>query len=272
MVCVDPLTDLAIVKPVNSNSNSNSKDIDFNKYPPVKFKNSGLRVGDSVFAVGSPYGLLNTVSAGIVSGLNRNRTDLSTFTKDSRVLYLQTDLHLFPGNSGGPIFDFEGKVVGISTVRSEAEGLSFAIQISSIHRVLDQMISVGKVRRAWLGFRGVSLNPEIVEQIESTRKQAELNTIKHGVLILKAYANSPAAAADILPGDVIVGINDRPIGDIVELLAILDESPIDQAAKLNLKRIILGASNDGSIISVECQIKPDEYDIFSRKDKDSNFL
>ena len=210
------------------------------------------------------------MSAGIVSGLNRNFQDLSTFTKDSRVVYLQTDLHLFPGNSGGPIFDCQGKVVGISTVRSEADGLSFAIQFNtSVHRILDQMIASGRVRRAWLGFRGVSLNPEIVEQIDNVSKQTELLGIRHGVLVLKAYENSPAVVAKLMPGDVIVGINGRHVNDIVELLAVLDESPINQTAKLDIKRIILGSGGgkgNVKIVSFTCTIKPDEYDIFTHKD------
>ena len=263
VVCIDSLSDLAIVKPLES--------VDIVKqYPPVNFGDVRLRVGDCVFAVGSPFGLLNTMSAGVVSGLDRNSQDLSASTIDSRVLYLQTDLHLFPGNSGGPIFDCKGQVVGISTVRSETDGLSFAIQINSgVRRIIEQMIASGKVRRAWLGFRGISLNPEIVEQIDNVSKQTELSSIRHGVLVLRSYENSPAVAADLLPGDVIVAINDRPVKDISELLSVLDESPIDQTTKLSVKRIVL--SNDGKghgkVISFTCKIKPDEYDIFTHKDK-----
>lgn len=266
VVCVDSLSDFAVVKPLETPRSV------LEQYPPVNFKDDHLRVGDRVFAVGSPFGLLNTMSAGIVSGLNRSCQDLSTFTDDSRVTYLQTDLHLFPGNSGGPVFDSSGKVVGISTVRSEADGLSFAIQFSgSVHRILDQMIASGRVRRAWLGFRGVSLNPEIVEQIDSVTKQAELQNIKHGVLVLKSYSNSPAQNVDLLPGDVIVEINDRPVKDIGEMLAVLDESPLDQATKLKVKRIILSEDRSiRSIASLICNIKPDEYDIFTHKDTPYN--
>ncbi len=187
---------------------------------------------------------------------------------------MQTDLHLFPGNSGGPIFDCSGKVVGISTVRSEADGLSFAIRFDhNVQRILDQMIASGKVRRPWLGFRGVSLNPEIVDQIENVSKQSELNSIKHGILILKAYDNSPAVQADLMPGDVIVAINDRPVNDIGELLAVLDDFPIDQPANLSIKRIVLtnGHSNGGAkVISLKCKVNPDEYDIFTHKDTPYN--
>lgn len=265
VVCIDSLSDLAIVKPLEAPQSI------LEQYPPVHFKDDCcLRVGDRVFAVGSPYGLLNSMSAGIVSGLNRGCQDLSTFTDDSRVTYLQTDLHLFPGNSGGPIFDCSGKVVGISTVRSEADGLSFAIHFSgSVHRILDQMIAEGRVRRAWLGFRGVSLNPEIVEQIDSVTKQNELQSIKYGVLVLKSYNKE----ADLLPGDVIVEINDRPVKDIGEFLAVLDESPLGESTKLKVKRIILSQDktrNNGNIVSFTCTIKPDEYDIFTHKDTPYN--
>lgn len=263
VVCVDSLSDLAVVKPLEV-----AQPI-LEQYPAVNFKEDGLRVGDRVFAVGSPFGLLNTMTAGIVSGLNRSCQDLNSFTTESRVSYLQTDLQLFPGNSGGPVFDCNGNVVGISTVRSEADGLSFAIQFNGrVHRILDQMIASGKVRRAWLGFRGVSLNPEIVEQIDSVTKQAELQNIKYGVLVLKSYSNSPSEDANLLPGDVIVEINDRPIKDIGEMLAVLDESPLNQTSKLKVKRIILskdGTSGSG-IININCTVKPDEYDIFTHKD------
>lgn len=262
VVCIDSLSDLAIVKPLESFDT-------LKLYPPVNFRDAELRVGDCVFAVGSPFGLLNTMSAGIVSGLARNSQDLSTFTKDSRVLYLQTDLHLFPGNSGGPIFDCQGQVVGISTIRSETEGLSFAIQVNSgVKRIIDQMIASGKVRRAWLGFRGISLNPEIVEQIDNVSTQSELSSIKHGVLVLRSYENSPAVAADLLPGDVIVAINDRPVKDTSELLSVLDESPIDHTTRLSVKRIVVSKNGNGhgKIISFTCKIKPDEYDIFTHKD------
>lgn len=266
-MCIDSLSDLAIVKPLEDSSNLES-------YPPVNFRSNSLRVGDRVFAIGSPFGLLNTMSAGIVSGLDRSCQDLSTFTNDSRIVYLQTDLHLFPGNSGGPIFDCNGKVVGISTVRSEADGLSFAIQFDhNVQRILDQMIAAGKVRRPWLGFRGVSLNPEIVEQIENVSKQSELNNIKHGVLVLKSYDNSPAVEADLMPGDVIVAINDRSVNDIGELLAVLDDFPIDKPVNLTIKRIVRSNGHfNGSakIISLTCKIKPDEYDIFTHKDTPYN--
>jgi S1-C subfamily serine protease len=254
---------LAIVKPLEDPDN-------LEPYPPVTFRSDHPRIGDRVFAIGSPFGLLNTMSAGIVSGMNRHCQDLITFTNDSRVLYLQTDLHLFPGNSGGPIFDSHGQVVGISTLRSEADGLSFAIQFDhSVHRIVDQMIASGKVRRAWLGFRGVSLNHEIVEQIDNVSKQTELQSIKHGVLVLKAYENSPAVQANLMPGDVIVAINERPIKDIGGLLAVLDEYPIDRPTELNVKRIIL-VNGGARIISLKCKIKPDEYDIFTHKDTPYN--
>lgn len=257
---------MAVVKPLEISPST------LEQYPPVKFRNQDLRIGERIFAVGSPFGLLNTMSAGIVSGLNRTSQDLSTFTDDSRITYLQTDLHLFPGNSGGPVFDSQGQAVGISTVRSEADGLSFAIQFSgSVHRILDQMIASGRVRRAWLGFRGVSLNPEIVEQIDSVTKQAQLQNIKHGVLVLKAYTDSPAEQANLLPGDVIIEINDRPIKDIGEMLAVLDESELHQSTKLKVKRIILGKERSTrSIISLTCNIKPDEYDICAHKDMPYN--
>ena len=272
MICLDSLSDLALVKPLEAPHTD--------KYPPVKFKfvegaaggsTTNLRVGDQIFAVGSPFGLLNTISAGVVSGLNRSRQDMmmSTLNRDSRILYLQTDLHLSPGNSGGPIFDRCGQVVGISTVRSEVEGLSFAMQATaSLKRILDQMISEGKVRRAWLGFRGVSLNPEILDQIIDTAKVSDLHGIHHGVLILKSYDKSPAEEADLRPGDVVVAVNGQPVKDIGELLALLDDQPFEHPTRLQIKRIILSKNPESPnrIISFDCTIKPDEYDIFNSSD------
>lgn len=254
------------------------KPLEFYEYPSVKFKfnesdskttNSKLRVGDTIFAVGSPFGLLNTMSAGVVSGLNRSDREMSSLNRDSRILYLQTDLHLSPGNSGGPIFDCEGQVVGISTVRSEVEGLSFGIQAtSSLSRILDQMMSEGKVRRAWLGFRGITMNLEILEQIDNATKQSDWHGIRHGVLVLKSYDKSPAIEADLRPGDVVVAVNGHPVNDISELLALLDDQPFGNPTKLQVKRIILSKnpSIPNRVISVDCTIKPDEYDIFNAND------
>lgn len=254
---MDPLSDLALVKPEQT---------DIHKYPPLQLASAStynLRVGDFVFAIGSPFGLLNAMSKGIVSGVNRNCWEMNCLQNDSRLLFLQTDLHLFPGNSGGPIIDMQGRVVAIATVRSGGgEGLSFGIQVGSIERLLEQMLHNGRVRRAWLGFRGVSLNPEIVEQIDHLGRQSSLHGIKHGVLVLKTYPDSPASEVDILPGDVVVAVDGRPVSDMSELLALLDSTPVGQLTKLELRRIIL-SGQETRIVKLERQLKPDEYDVFS---------
>lgn len=148
---MDGPSDLALVRPICADATEATALA--TKYPPLSLsteESQSMRVGDRIFAVGSPFGLLNAMSAGVVSGLDRTGAELHA-SHDSRIRYLQTDLHLFPGNSGGPVFNQHGRVIGISTVRAVNDGLCFAIQLGSIQRILEQMLTAGRVRRAWLG-------------------------------------------------------------------------------------------------------------------------
>jgi S1-C subfamily serine protease len=215
VVCIDAASDLALVRPsFRSDAEESAARL---KYPPLELARGIHRVGDRVFAIGSPFGLLNSLTAGIVSRLGIGGPELgsqsvsgSTFT-DVRLRFLQTDLKLGPGNSGGPVIDDDGRVVGIATVRAEGlatgssgtamgcgPGIGFAIETTSIRSILRQMVAEGRVKRAWLGFRGVGLNHEIVEQIESISQQSGLETIRHGVLVLKVRADNATSARPLI--------------------------------------------------------------------------
>ena len=167
VVCIDALSDLALVRPVAQSvehpvtqpvehpvkipvelpASSHSTDPNHPRYPPLPLSSDPLRIGQPVFTIGSPFGFLNTLSAGILTGLHRSFPD----TTDARLRFLQTDLQLHPGNSGGPIIDERGRVIGIAAQRNEEGSIGFGIEVASIGGLLKQMLERGKVRRAWLG-------------------------------------------------------------------------------------------------------------------------
>jgi S1-C subfamily serine protease len=214
----DPATDLAVLR-------FGAKD----KLPHAELGDSNaLRVGDFVVAVGSPFGLARTVTLGIVSALGRT---LGTGT--GRVIegVIQTDAPLNPGNSGGPLLDGEGRVVGINTaIVQGGQGLCFAVPANTASFVTSQILAHGRVRRAWLGIAGEEvLLPKRVERdlgLASAR----------GVAVVRVEADSPAAAAGLRPRDVLVGFRGRPIASIADLHRLLDAEMIDATTEIELVR------------------------------------
>lgn len=277
VVCIDAPSDLAIVQPIFKDHQQQHEFSE--KYPPLPIEDSPIQVGQLIVAIGSPFGMLNSLSAGVVSRTRIPSTELK-LQSEARLQYVQTDLSLFPGNSGGPIINAQsGKVIGIASVRAEQGGttqpmgtnsLSFAIDINSIKGILKGMINEGHVRRAWLGFRGTSLTREVVDQIDSLSQQAGLESIKSGVVVLKTYPNSPASKAKLKPGDVIVAVNNRPVQDIGHLLAVMDEFALGQPSTVEVRRVIVDGKSGAfkGIESLVCSLLPDEYDLFlEHKDK-----
>jgi serine protease Do len=174
-----------------------------------------LEVGDPVLAIGNPFGLVRTVTAGIISGKGRHNVMEDLNYQD----FLQTDAAVNPGNSGGPLVDMQGRVVGINTaiVGPAYQGIGFAIPSNLAKEVCQTLKAAGKVSRGWLGVATLTLTPERAKQIGL----ADAN----GALVTGVLRDSPAAAA-IVPGDVIVRWNDRPINDPMELgLAVAATKP-----------------------------------------------
>jgi len=172
------------------------------------------RVGDWVVAIGSPFGFENSVTAGIVSAKGRS------LPSDIYVPFIQTDVAVNPGNSGGPLFNLDGEVIGInSQIYSRSggyQGLSFAIPIDMALRVKDQIVATGHATHARLGVNVQTMNQALAESFGLERPQ--------GALVAAVAPDSPARHAGLQPGDVVVKFNGRPVGDSGELAAMVGES------------------------------------------------
>ncbi|HVN35043.1 MAG TPA: trypsin-like peptidase domain-containing protein [Casimicrobiaceae bacterium] len=187
-----------------------------------------VRVGQIAVAIGSPYGFQHTVTAGIVSGLGR-----SMRARTGRLLdnVLQTDAALNPGNSGGPLVDARGDVIGVNTaVVAAAQGICFAIASATAERVAVALIREGRVRRAWLGVGGETapLARRIVRHFALERES--------GVRIDLVEPGSPATAAGFARGDVVVGFDATPIGDVDDLQRALGAEAIGRSAAFRVLR------------------------------------
>jgi S1-C subfamily serine protease len=198
LVGEDPDTDLAILRTDAANLQH------------VRFADSAkIRVGQIAVAVGSPYGFQQTVTAGIVSALGRSMRAESGRLMDD---ILQTDAALNPGNSGGPLLNSAGEVIGVNTaVILPAQGICFAIASNTAHLVAGWLIKDGRIRRSTIGIAGqnVPLHPRVVRFHKLPRDR--------GVLVAEVQPHSPAARAGIREGDVILGFKGQPIATIDEL-------------------------------------------------------
>jgi serine protease Do len=204
----DPVTDIAVLK------------IDAKNLPTVRLGNpAGLRTGDWVLAIGSPFGFENSVTAGIVSAKGRS------LPGDGYVPFIQTDVAVNPGNSGGPLFNMAGEVIGInSQIYSGSggyQGISFAIPADLAARVEKQIVAHGHATHARLGVAIQGLNAELAGSFG-------LKTTE-GALVSSVVPNSAAARAGLQPGDVILKANGQAIADSGELPALVDRaSPGDK--------------------------------------------
>ncbi len=170
------------------------------KFPAAHFGNSNtLKVGQWVLAVGNPMGLDRTVTLGVISGIGRERLNLSRYEN-----FIQTDAAINPGNSGGPLFNLRGEVIGINTaIIHMAQGIGFSIPADMVSRVVDQLVSQGRVVRGWLGVGIQSLTKELAEQFGIHEG--------NGVLVNEVYEHDPAHVAGIKPGDIILSVDDSPV-------------------------------------------------------------
>lgn len=189
----DPKTDVAVLK------------IDAKGLPSATLGNSDqLDVGDVVLAIGSPFGLAQTVTMGIVSAKGRSGMGVEDYED-----FIQTDAAINPGNSGGPLVDAEGRVVGLNTFilsRSGGNmGVGFAVPINLARNIMDRLIKTGKVERGYLGVYLQELTPELADQFGVKASQ--------GALISEVIDDSPAATAGLKNGDVIVELNGKPVTD-----------------------------------------------------------
>lgn len=206
---------------------------DLSKYPPVVISNNVPRLGDPVAALGNPLGLRNTLTVGVVGG---SRSNEEAKRPDSRVRYVQIDLHTNPGSSGGPLFTKKGEVIGMVTQRAEVEGISFAIQLGSVKRMIAELEEKRRVSRPWLGFTGITLSPELIFQVTCPRRKQLLRSLQNGVLVTKVHLQSPSSEADLQPGDIITHVNGMPITSLGDILT--QSTPESPALELTAVRII----------------------------------
>ncbi|NJK62519.1 MAG: PDZ domain-containing protein [Synechococcaceae cyanobacterium SM2_3_1] len=195
----DTITDVAVVQ------------IEADHLPTVSLgRSEDLEPGQWAIAIGNPLGLDNTVTAGIISALGRSSGEIGV--PDKRVAFIQTDAAINPGNSGGPLLNERGEVIGVNTaIIQGAQGLGFAIPIETAQRVAQQLITKGKVDHPYIGIRMLTLTPELKQRINEDPNSRMLITADHGVLIGEVMQDSPAQAAGLRAGDVIVAIDGSPI-------------------------------------------------------------
>jgi len=215
VIGADPLSDIAVLQ-------LDTKE----KFIPVKFGDSDkARIGDWVIAIGNPFGLGGTVTSGIISARNRS-IGLSRYED-----YIQTDASINSGNSGGPLFDMNGDVIGINTAilgRSGNVGIGFSIPSNSAKIVIDQLIKFGETKRGWLGVRIQDVTKEIaeIENLDEPR----------GALVASVAPNSPSEKAGVKAGDIILEFNGERIQEMKELPIIVARTEVGKKVKVKIWR------------------------------------
>ena len=215
VVGADPLSDIAVLQ-------LETKE----KFKPVKFGDSDkARIGDWVIAIGNPFGLGGTVTSGIISARNRS-IGLSRYED-----YIQTDASINSGNSGGPLFDMNGDVIGINTAilgRNGSIGIGFSIPSNSAKIVIDQLIEFGETKRGWLGVRIQDVTKEIaeVEKLDEPR----------GALVASVADGSPSDKAGVKAGDIILEFNGERIQEMKQLPLIVARTEVGKKVKVKIWR------------------------------------
>jgi S1-C subfamily serine protease len=213
----DPHTDLAVIR------------VSAAKLPTVKFGSSrGIRVGQLAIAIGNPYGFECTVTAGVVSALGRSMRAYSGRMIDD---VIQTDAALNPGNSGGPLADSRGEVIGVNTaIIMAAQGICFATAIDTAKVVVAQILQHGRVRRGWLGIAGqnVPLSRRVVRYYELSHDS--------GVRIASVETGGPAEKAGLKEGDTLVAFDGTPIAGIDDVHRLLTENRVGKPGEIAVLR------------------------------------
>ena len=248
VIGTDPLSDVAVLQ-------IESKE----KFIAVKFGNSDkARIGDWVIAIGNPFGLGGTVTSGIISARNRD-IGLSRYED-----YIQTDASINVGNSGGPLFDMKGDVIGINTAilgQSGSIGIGFAIPSNSAKKVIDQLIKFGETKRGWLGVRIQVVTKEIadVEKLDRPR----------GALVASVAEDSPSDKAGIKAGDIILEFNGVLINEMKELPKIVAQTEVGKTVNVKvwrnekeiLKKIKLGRLETSKDFQAKKVIEPKTIEV-----------
>ncbi|MDB4082105.1 Do family serine endopeptidase [Candidatus Pelagibacter sp.] len=215
IIGADPLSDIAVLQIVSKE-----------KFIPVNFGDSDkARIGDWVIAIGNPFGLGGTVTSGIISARNRS-IGLSRYED-----YIQTDASINSGNSGGPLFDMNGNVIGINTAifgKGGSIGIGFSIPSNSAKKVVSQLIEFGETKRGWLGVRIQVVTEEIadIEKLDEPR----------GALVASVAEKSPSDKAGIKAGDIILEFNGTKINVMKELPQIVAQTEVGKTVEVKIWR------------------------------------
>ena len=229
VIGADPYMDIAVLK-------METKD----QFKPVSFGDSDkARVGDWAVAIGNPFGLGGTVTAGIISARNR---DINLTRYDD---FIQTDASINQGNSGGPLFNLKGEVIGINTAiiapgQSGSIGIGFAIPANAASNIINQLIKFGETKRGWLGVRIQEVTKEIAE-VEKLKKP-------QGALVASVGENSPADKAGVKAGDIILNFDGKKIDTMRTLPKVVASTEVGKSVELKIwrnkklisKRLVLG--------------------------------
>ena len=215
IIGTDPLSDIAVLK-IQSDD----------KFKPVKFGNSDLaRIGDWVIAIGNPFGLGGTVTTGIISARNRS-IGLSRYED-----FIQTDASINQGNSGGPLFNMDGDVVGVNTAilsQGGSIGIGFAIPSNNAKQVVDQLIKFGETKRGWLGVRIQDVTKEIADAEELDKPR--------GALVSSVSPGSPSEKGGIKAGDIILEFDGTMINQMRELPMIVAQTEVGKTVRVKIWR------------------------------------
>jgi len=252
LIGTDPVSDIAVLKIQSSK-----------KFPAVKFADSDkAKVGDWVLAIGNPFGLGGTVTQGIISAINR---DINMGRYDN---FIQTDASINQGNSGGPLFNMDGEVLGINTAifsnSGGSVGIGFAIPANFAKNVIDQLIQYGETKRGWLGVRIQTVTKEIADSLGLNE------TI--GASVADVNKNSPADKAGLKQGDIITEFNGQKVKTMRDLPRLVGEAEVGKPAKLKIwrnkrfvtKTVVLGRLEDTAEFKQQkTPIKPQEQTLSS---------
>ena len=231
----DPLTDVAVVKVVAS------------KLPVAPLGDSAkVRPGEWAIAIGNPLGLDNTVTAGIISAIQRT----NAVGEGQRVPYIQTDAAVNPGNSGGPLINDRGQVIGINTAIRQAPGagLSFAIPINVARQIAAQILEKGSASHPYIGVRLQALTPQLAREINASTDECRLPEA-NGVVVVEVMPSSPAAEGGLKPCDLIDQVGGKAVKNPSEVQLAVDQGRVGQPLAVSLRR------GDGRLT---LQLKPAE--------------
>jgi Do/DeqQ family serine protease len=214
IVGTDPKTDLAVIRV------STTEDL-----PVVVLGNSdALHVGEWAIAIGNPFGLDHTLTVGVISATGRSEVGIAAYEN-----FIQTDASINPGNSGGPLLNIRGEVIGINTaIVASGHGIGFAIPVNMARKVMEDLVKKGKVTRGWLGVGIQSLTPELAKSFGVGADE--------GILVNQVMPKSPAEAAGLKTGDLILSVDGKPVKDPRELQRIIGDAEIGKSIEFTILR------------------------------------